>query len=302
MLLSFKHYIIALFSRFKKIVALTLVLSGIILSSIWFYFNYSLPGYNTGYLEDFVLIDGPISIADTAKQSSGLTYNSDNHQLYLIVNNPTEIHVLSAEGQYIRKIELQGFEDTEGITYIGDDRFAVVLEKKGFMSWFKILPGTRIIKFDPEKMIKLYEYTLGNTGLEGITYSPKIKQLIVVKERNPKEIMSIKWPVNDTKSPIINTLWDSEIIPWWFVRGFSGVTYHDEAEHLFILSRRSRRIIETTLSGHEVGSFSLKIGSAGLTRVINKAEGIVISPEGVLYVCSEPNQLYLFKRKNKSIN
>lgn len=285
------------FSKIKRIFIIVIIFCGILLSLIWLYFNYSFFEKNTGYLKNFVLSDGPINIADTASQSSGLAYNADNNRLYLIVNEPTQIHVLTDTGKYIRKIDLQGFEDTEGIAYIGNDLFAVISEGKGQISWFKITPETVLIKKDPEKTIDLFDHFQGNTGLEGITYSNNTKQLFVVKERNPKKIYAVSWPIKNTKHLVIKTPWNAEEIPWRFVRSYSGIAYHPLTGHLFILSRRSRQVIEYTLAGKKVGSFSLKKGTATDHKLIRKAEGIAFSPKGTLYICGEPNQLYIFKPK-----
>jgi len=53
-------------------------------------------------------------------------------------------------------------------------------------------------------------------------------------------------------------------------------------------------VVEFTLDGREVGRLYLKGGSAGLSRAIGKPEGLTIAPDGTLYVCGEPNQLYIF--------
>ena len=74
----------------------------------------------------------------------------------------------------------------------------------------------------------------------------------------------------------------------------SDIYYDPDTGHLFVLSRRSKAVVEYTLEGHEVGRLYLKAGSAGLTRAIGKPEGLTISPDGTLYICGEPNQLFLF--------
>ena len=133
---------------FKRMLILLITVLGVIFLLIWAYFNYSFFSHNTGYLDDFVLVDGPISITNIKQQSSGLAYNSDKNLLYLITNNPTQIHVLSTKGKHIQKVDLQGFEDTEGITYLGNSRFAIISERKGEISWFNGLlriPSSQIL-------------------------------------------------------------------------------------------------------------------------------------------------------------
>ncbi len=280
----------------KKIILTAFLVSGFTLIAIWLYFNYFF-GHNSGFLQNYKLIDGPLNIADTAQQSSGLAYNPDNNLLYVIVNNAPEIHILSSSGKYIRKIDLKGFEDTEGITYLGNNKFAIISERTGMLSWFRILPDTTIINYDPTHAVKILNYPPGNTGIEGVSYAAKTGRIFVIKERKPKKIAALQWPVKNIKQPVITIPWDAEALPNKFLRSLSGISYNNKTGHLFILSRRSRQIIEYTLTGKEVGSFSLKIGSGNLQAPIKKAEGIVISPDGTLYICGEPNQLYIFKKE-----
>ena len=286
-------------SFLKKTVLIIIFLLIIIIALLWLWNNYFLGQKNSGYLADYELIDGPVRIADNAGQSSGLAYDTNLNQLYVIVNSPQQIHRLSVSGEYLGSVDLQGFTDTEGIAFLANEQFALVDEREGVISWFTLTPETKTIDFNAEQAIKIFPHNVGNIGLEGITYDRQSKQLFVVKDRKPKKIYAVQWPVSDIKQPVITTPWNAEEEPWWLARNFSGVHYHKESGHLFILSRRSRTIIEYTLSGQKVGSFSLKSGSAKLAQTIGKAEGIVIANNGTLYLCAELNQLYIFKKKNR---
>ena len=283
--------------HFKKSLILFLLLPVSLAAFIWLQHYYALTE-NSGYLADYKLYKGPLKIAQSAGQSSGLAFNPDNEQLYVVVSEPPEIHVLSAKGKHLYKIELAGFEDTEGITYISNNQFALVSERKGIVSWFTITDSTRVIHFDPARAVTLFSKPVGNTGLEGISYAGDLKKLLIIKERKPKKIYALSWPVVDIMQPELTFPWDAELEHWWSNRGLSGVYYHQKTGHVFILSRRSRRIIEYTLQGKEVGSFALKTGSGSLPGPIKKAEGIVFSDDGTLYLCAEHNEFYIFKKSN----
>ncbi len=41
---------------------------------------------------------------------------------------------------------------------------------------------------------------------------------------------------------------------------------------------------------------SLRAGSAGLSESIRQAEGITMDDSGTLYICSEPDLLYIFDK------
>ena len=78
------------------------------------------------------------------------------------------------------------------------------------------------------------------------------------------------------------------------VGSLSGIHYHGSTGHLFVLSRLSRVVVEFTQDGEEVGRLYLKAGSAGLEAPIDAPEGIAISEDGTLFICGEPNLLYIF--------
>jgi uncharacterized protein YjiK len=65
---------------------------------------------------------------------------------------------------------------------------------------------------------------------------------------------------------------------------------------LLILSDESKRLVEVRQDNIIDGSLELTAGSAGLQADVQQAEGIVVDGKGNVYVCSEPNLLYVFKR------
>ena len=50
--------------------------------------------------------------------------------------------------------------------------------------------------------------------------------------------------------------------------------------------------------GQQVGVFYLQNGYGGLVNKVPQAEGITLDCEGRLYICSEPNLLYIFDKQN----
>src|SRR5690606_4665526 len=62
------------------------------------------------------------------KNLSGITWSGSSHTLFAISNRPTAVAEFDREGRLLRSIALQGFEDTEDIAWLGDDRFAVIEE------------------------------------------------------------------------------------------------------------------------------------------------------------------------------
>jgi uncharacterized protein YjiK len=63
------------------------------------------------------------------------------------------------------------------------------------------------------------------------------------------------------------------------------------------LSDESRQIVELDTKGRAVGNVSLDKGSMGLSKNVPQAEGIAMDDEGTLYLVSEPNLFYVFKKQ-----
>ena len=78
-----------------------------------------MSGPNLG-LERYRLQGQPVVLTDIADDASGLTYNADTHTLFAVVNSPALLFELSLAGEVLRQIPLQGFDDTEGLSYLGD--------------------------------------------------------------------------------------------------------------------------------------------------------------------------------------
>ena len=83
-------------------------------------------------------------------------------------------------------------------------------------------------------------------------------------------------------------------LSYWATGGAAWIDGTPASSHLFLLSRQSRAVVEFTQDGKEIGRFSLKAVSAGLRHQFGSPEGITITPDGRLFICSEPNSLYEF--------
>ena len=68
------------------------------------------------------------------------------------------------------------------------------------------------------------------------------------------------------------------------------------SERLLILSHESACVVEANKYGIETSRLLLRGGKAGLSRTIFKAEGIALDKRDTLYIISEPNLLYVFKK------
>ena len=81
-----------------------------------------------------------------------------------------------------------------------------------------------------------------------------------------------------------------------FVRDLSSLQYDERSGHLLALSDESRLILELDVDGRPLTTLSLSKGRQGLQKTVPQAEGIAMDDDGTLYLVSEPNLFYVFKK------
>ena len=239
------------------------------------------------------LIDG---IEDNA---SGLTYNSNTNTLFAVVNNPEMLLELTKDGDLIRRIDLTGFEDTEGVMYLGGERYAVVEERKRTLVMFDINAQTRAVNREGLKSFQLAITSGKNKGFEGLSYNQESGDLFIINEKTPRQLIKLSGFV-ESSDIAISTPFSLEENPFGG-DDYSGVHYDGQTGHLILLSDESHQIVEVNKEGVEVSRLDLNSGSAGLNDDVPQAEGITMDKDGDIYVISEPNLFYRLKSKKQLI-
>src|ERR1700742_1690621 len=134
-----------------------------------------------------------------AQEASAVTYDPDTDSLFVVGDGGTSVVQVSKTGALIDSMTLaagnspQGttFFDTEAITYVGGGKFVLGEERDRQVNLFTYVAGGTLQRADVQT-VKLGT-TIGNTGIEGITYDPTTSTptspgFIAVKEIDPKGI------------------------------------------------------------------------------------------------------------------
>src|SRR5262249_49412751 len=79
------------------------------------------------------------------------------------------------------------FYDTEGVSYVGGGKFVLNEERYRQVNLFTYVAGATLHRTDVQT-VKLGT-TIGNIGLEGVTYDPATGHYIFVKEEEPESIL-----------------------------------------------------------------------------------------------------------------
>ena len=247
-------------------------------------------------LDQYTLAKGPVVIGGVSQNASGLTYHAGRDSLFVVLDAPQRVIELGLDGSLKRKINLNKFEDTEGIVWLGENRFAVVEEAHGNIVLIELEPKDGGVSWKKAKKLKPDIKVNATNGLEGIAYDPLAKRFFVAREKRSPAVFKIIPPKPESNTPPTAILMS---LAGRGLRDISGLHYDAKNERLLILSHESACVVEANKYGIETSRLLLRGGKAGLSRTIFKAEGIALDKRGTLYIVSEPNLLYTFKPKPK---
>jgi len=224
----------------------------------------------------------------TAAEASAVTYNHDTGTLFVLGDEGDALVEVTTSGQLVSAMTLTGFDDTEGLTVIGNGQFVIVEERlqdaflltyaAGATAARSSLPG---VSLGP---------TISNIGLEGLSFDPLTGKFIVVKEKTPQAVYeaTIDWgvpsgSVADLFLPSLGVLDLSDVQVLTTVPSLIGSADQD---NLLIYSLESRLLMEVTRTGAMQSTFNF-------TSIAADAEGVTIGPDGTIYVVGETPALYV---------
>lgn len=230
---------------------------------------------------------------------SALTYDPDRRSLFTVTNQNSQLIELSLDGRVLRRVKLIGFGDAEAVEYISRGLYVITDERRQRLIKVRLDEDTRELDAANAQQLSLGIELSGNKGFEGLAYDPLGQRLFVAKERDPLRIYEIHgFPHSDPGQPFaVHVLDDMERDAGLFVRDLSSLQYDQRTGHLLALSDESRLVLELNVAGKPISSLSLLAGQQGLKASVPQAEGVAMDNDGNLYLISEPNLFYLFKKK-----
>lgn len=243
-----------------------------------------------------------------AQETSAVTYNRDTDTLFVVGDGGTSIVQVTKTGQLVDSMTLaldpakpQGtyFYDPEGLTYVGAGRFVMVEERYRQVNLFTYAAGTTL-GGGGAQTVKLGT-TIGNVGIEGISYDPLTNGFIAVKEISPEGIFQTTIDfaagtasngsgstVNSTNlfNPALAGLTDfAEVYSLSNLASLSGSA---DFSHLLLLSQEDGRIINVDRLGQVYSSLTITGDPGDLLSIANmQHEGMTMDDDGILYVVNE---------------
>ncbi|ELS26485.1 Outer membrane protein [Metapseudomonas furukawaii] len=232
---------------------------------------------------------------------SAIDFASDRGRLLTVTNAPPiKLVEMDREGNITAQYPLTGFEDVEGLAYMGDGLMAVAEEVRQQLVFFRLptQSGQAIDKQAAQTLALPLRSSAHNKGFEGLAYDEAHDRIFVAKERDPRQL----YAVSGVKASLGGKLQlKVEDLSDWidrsvFAKDISDLHFDARTGHLLVLSHESKLVIELSGNG-EVVSFRTLLGSfSDLEKSVGQAEGLTLDDESTLYVVSEPNLLYRFRK------
>ncbi|WP_223527698.1 SdiA-regulated domain-containing protein [Pseudomonas sp. BF-B-26] len=237
---------------------------------------------------------------------SGLAYDPDHDRILGITNGvPMEILALTRDGDLIERYPLIGFEDTEGIAYMGKGRVVIVDERQQRLHIFTLPETAGPIRADQTESLAIeINLSAHNKGFEGVTYDPANDRIFAIKERDPRQLYSITGMLGSIGNRMQIRIKD---LTSWVDRGvfskdLSEGYYDPRTGHLLLLSEESSNLTELDQQGNFVSILSLRALAGDLKRTLPQAEGMTMDNKGELYIVSEPNLFYRFTQTKAGLS
>ena len=229
---------------------------------------------------------------------SALTFDPVRKSLFTVTNKKSELVELSLEGKILRRVALIGFGDPEAVEFISADTYVITDESQQRLIKIHLENDTAFLDAADAEQMTLGVHMGSNKGFEGLAYDSVGKRLFVAKERDPMLIYEVQgFPhYNPEKSYAVHVVNNPKRDAGMFVRDLSSLQYDKRSGHLLALSDESRLILELDVDGRPLSTLPLNKGRQGLQKSVPQAEGIAMDDDGNLYLVSEPNLFYVFKK------
>lgn len=244
------------------------------------------------WLPDYVVdIDAKVLPGMEDDEASDLSYHPQRKTLFAVMGKNPFLVELNLQGDVLRKMPLKGWTNPEGVAVLADGRLAIVDERKHKLSIVSVDDTTQELNIADFPHYDLGPSENQNKAFEAIAWDPRNQRLVLGEERPPR---LFSWSTDGRsaltgdKQPLPNDELD--------LRNLSALGIDPRTGHMLVLSADSNMLLELSEQGEQVSFMTLLGGFNGLKKRIPRAEGVAMDEHGTLYIVSEPNLFYRFRK------
>lgn len=248
--------------------------------------NIWLPGYTA------VIQAKPLPGMEKA-EASDIAYNPATGTLFIVMGKEPLLVETNLSGDILRQIPITGLSNPEGLVVLDGNRMGIVDERQRTLALFNLTPETRQLQPADFQFFDLGFADAGNKGFEGVAWDARQQRLLLSKERDPAALFSL----SSDGDQILGEMRDLPDQPD-LMNDYSALSVDPRTGHTLVLSDESHLLLELDESGKPVSFISLIGGLNGLSKNIPQAEGVAIDEEGTVYIVSEPNLFYVFRKSD----
>ena len=244
------------------------------------------------WLPDYVVdIDAKVLPGMADDEPSDLAFNPLTRTLFAVMGNNPFLVELSLEGDVLRKMPLVGWSNPEGLAVLANGQMAIVDERKHDLTLVSVDASTTSLNYADHVHYDLGESANSNKGFEAIAWDPQRQRLLLGEERPPR---LFSWST-DGHGPLKG---EKQLLPsdQLDLRNLSATWVDARTGHLLVLSADSNMLLELNENGEQVSFMTLLGGFNGLKRTVPRAEGVAMDDQGTLYMVSEPDLFYRFRK------
>lgn len=233
-------------------------------------------------------LTGSYLLPSAASEASAITYNWNTNSFFVLGDEGDALVEVSKTGQQLSRMTLTNFNDTEGLTYVGNGQFVITEER--LRDAYKFTYTANGIANRTALAAVDLGSTIGNIGIEGISYDPRNGSFVTVKEKDPQGVMSNQLVfgtpggaqgVATTVSLFSPNLGVIDLADVQVLATVPSLIGTADENNLLILSQESSLLLEVTRGGTILSSFDLSLLSGNV-------EGVTIDPvTGKIYIVAE---------------
>ncbi|WP_153118038.1 SdiA-regulated domain-containing protein [Rhodocyclus tenuis] len=230
-------------------------------------------------------------------EGSAITYARDRGTLFYVGDEGTGVIEISRTGQTLGSMNFDwsgtgsSKHDTEGLTYQGNGVLVVSEERLQDAYRFTYQAGGSAKL--ASSSVSISNETVGNSGMEGISYDPRNGSFVTIKQESPQNVLSgtLSFAAGSAGKATMTSLFDPALLGLATLSDVQTLSPVDAlagtaaADNLLLLSLGSRMLVEVNRSGQILSSFDL-------TNVMphNGIEGVTIDEKGTIYLVAEQVQ------------